>query len=44
MTMEVEGEAEGNVVEFRKKNEKKGQTSHRKRKSRKIKKSKTKMF
>ena len=35
--MEVEGEAEVSVVEFRKKNEKREQASHRKRKSRKMK-------
>ena len=35
--LEVEGEAEVSVVEFRKKNEKREQASHRKRKSRKMK-------
>ena len=42
--MEVEGGAEVSVVDFGKKNEKKGQTSHRKRKSRKMKRVKIKMF
>ena len=43
--MEVEGEAEVSVVEFgEKRMEKRGQTSHRKRKSRKMKAVKIKMF
>ena len=41
--MEVEGEAEVSVVEFGKKNEEREQASHRKRKSRKMKRVKIKI-